>query len=145
MQLLLGFSKGLMKNRPGWMWKHPTSPTSRSRPIWEVFLEPPPTMHDAEGVSAHALLGTSCAVSARKEVLTVAVPDLLPSASQRDRGWLQSASWGLSTENLQEAGSLCVKSNMWMACQRRMKRTPSASSPTYTTIDPLGSSDDMER
>lgn len=70
-------------------------------------------MHDAEGGSAHALLGTSCAVSPRREVLlTVAVPDLLPSASQKDRDWLTSASWGLSTENLQEAGSLCVKSNM---------------------------------
>lgn len=87
MQLLLSFSKGVMKNRPGWTWKHPTSPPSRPRPIWEVFLEPP-TMHDAEGGSAHALLGTSCAVSPRREVpLTVAVPDLLPSASQRDRGW----------------------------------------------------------
>lgn len=69
-------------------------------------------MHDAEGGSAHALLGTSCAVSPRREVLTVAVPDLLPSVSQRDRGWLKSASRGVSTENLQEAGSLCVKANM---------------------------------
>lgn len=70
-------------------------------------------MHDAEGGSAHALLGTSCAVSPRREVLLmVAVPDLLPSASQRDRGRFKSASRGGSTENLQEAGSLCVKSNM---------------------------------